>query len=457
MVLTFFFNLIFIQISSAYEKLVCTMPKSLGCASVSEAHKGIPSTAEAWIEMLKDATTNIDIDMSYFASPKNGKSKKTKVILDIIKTKAESGVKIRMFVDGNVVRKNGYNDLDSFPKHPNISILSTGISNIFSMNHKKMIVIDQGSQAYVGSANLDANLIEGNVGDCGIIFDGPAAKNVYKMFERYYSLFNSDKSSIFESKKNTIKTQEEVSPKLVCSHFGEIDSESSDKSTSKEIINIIKNTKYNLTIQMFVIFSSETFEVVKNDKSKNFVKEIYKAIDDACARGVNVDIISDGSHFKENGVFAQEVKKIEFISDIKINLPSCINQNHKGNLLFKLINVPKTRKSYGYDPQIHSKYMISDLKTAWIGSENWKDPYFNGGSNCGVVTTSKEVVEKLSKIFSSYKKCDKTKTINFTKSNENISEDLESVNKKCESNLDLNRKIFDRFYKNVLKIITFYL
>lgn len=375
--------------------LVCSKPQSLSCKQVDDGHAGVPSTFEAWKELLQSAKSNIDIDMTYITHPE-GKNPKANELLRIIKEKAEKeGVKVRLFADGNISTFPGYEGTEYFPQGKNIEIVKTPKSDKFKANHKKMIMIDGGKRAYVGSANFDANLLEDHVGDCGYIIDGPVAKDAQDIFNHYFDHF----SGVTRATALSSESGQCEDVQLVCSHFQELADKLKTPSTLETLVKLIRNASSTIDLQMYYM----NFEVDPYDEknANNSAVILSKALNEKCKSGIEINISFDSDSFTKKGQDETENKKI-FFEKMRKFLPDC---NGKDNLHLKVVHVPQS-KSANYPPQVHSKFMIIDKKTAWVGSENWPDStYFDGNSNCGLVVSSAQAVSQLRNVFQSYWNC----------------------------------------------------
>ncbi len=409
------------------DALVCSVPKTITtCGALTEAHRTVKDSAAAWMELIEQATATIEIDMSYFSSPDPARSPKTNALLEALARKANAGVKVRVFLDGDLAQVPGYDDTQRFPVGDNISIVrpprSTGD---WRVNHKKMIVVDgdkPSRRAYVGSANIDANLIDGNVGDCGLLVEGKAAEQAAAIVRQYWTKYQynglADKLGVVAKRYLPVVPREtrkliEQSP-VVCSHYGAITPPDSDMlATGDALVVMIGNAKSKIDIQMYNMYSDFfSYGTSRVHPDMMYVQEIYKALDDRCANGVTVRFLLDSTPFGDATAepFKGAVGRKRFADDIRARLPRCA-----ARASFKVELVPgnNTTDRLGYDPQIHSKYVIVDDTYAWVGSENWEESYFNRGANCGVVTANLMIVAKLGSIFDAYNSCGIAKALDF--------------------------------------------
>lgn len=151
------------------------------------------------------------------------------------------------------------------------------------------------------------------------------------------------------------------------------------KLTHEALIELIVNAKSTLRIASFYWTLSAEPEF-SNDPTTEPGKKIMDAIIAAAERGVNLQVILDKSNNKEMNNEA-DVKKLESIGVVRyLNMKQLLD----GGVL-------------------HSKFLIADNKTFYIGSSNFDWRSYTQIKEIGVTSTDCSVLaEDLDKIFRTY-------------------------------------------------------
>lgn len=408
-------------------ELVCTAPELADFPEIAAAHQGIKDTYEAWVELISSAQFQIDLDMAYLydgEAPGKSRSKKISEFVGLVLAKAISGVKVRLFVDSNLSAFDDYRGIERFPSHPNIKVVWTQRAKVFVANHKKIIVIDRGESAYVGSANFDANVVERHVGDCGAVFRGSQAAYLGEVFESYFQNPTSSApvltgalpyqklasscrlGSTIQAKAPSTTQSKPNKTRVVCSHFRGIRAHE-DNQTLSALIELIQSARESIDLLMYYI----RFKDGASAGSASVL--LSQALNEGCKRGVRVRIAVDIDAFVERDEPDVQKNQDRLFAHLQKRIPDCLGSPR---FEFKLVKLGSKQDAY-YPPQMHNKSMVVDGQTAWVGSENWPDfKYFDTSSNCGAVFSEPSEVQKLERVFLAYWECRCASPVTFRQS-----------------------------------------
>lgn len=332
---------------------------------------------DAWPAMFDAAKKTIDIEQ-FYVTPSTGEPLEPS--LQALERAAARGVRIRVLLE----KKFEKNSLDGIARLKSIPGLELRILEWSKVNgdgiiHAKFFVVDS-TQAYVGSQNFDWRALK-HIHEVGLrISDGPIAANVQRVFEHDWAEADT---KVYEKgfKPEAPALTEASSPDadrsgrayLVASPWrhnppGIGDSES-------ELVRLIGEAKTELDIQL-LDYNPTTYA-----RPKRFYPPIDNALRDAAVRGVKVKLLV--SHWNTDEQSVPHLKSLSLVPGIEV----------------RVITVPEAKQGpIPFSRTAHSKYMVADGKTAWIGTSNWAGGYLDSSRNLEVVVKDEALAARAAKM-----------------------------------------------------------
>ncbi len=326
---------------------------------------GIRLTQTVWLEMINSATSTLDIEQFYVAEQAG---EALTPVIQAIEAAAQRGVRVRLLVD-----------LKFFSTYPetvkllgtmaNVQAKTIDFSSMGGIQHAKFFVVDN-NLSYVGSANFDWRALD-QIHEIGLrVADAGIAAKIESVFSRDWSVGQvvaagvQSASAAYPATKKTTGLASIVSV------------DATPKAVNPPGINF----SADVLVAMMAKAKKTIFIQVYEYGVKNWTV-LDDAIRQAAARGVNVSLMVD------------EV-------DLKNAQNELLALSHLQNITVKTIKIPEwSGGPVQFGRLIHSKYMVVDGTSAWVGSANWIESYFTGTRNVGLTVQSPQVSAQLTSVF----------------------------------------------------------
>lgn len=373
--------------SKIFLSAVCLAISSIGLAANSSIEvsqsvplettlgiSGIQETSQVWLQMISKAKASIDLEEFYIAE-----GPALQPILAEIKAAAARGVKIRFLVDSKFFK--------NYPDAPQALAQTAGISVRkidfgAGVQHSKFMIVDQ-KEVFVGSANFDW-LALSHIHEVGLrIQSEPVSAKLGSVFQKDWSagvaLPGSDSGEDEENPgdEDARRRLGASAPAAVPSEIQLLASPPSltpngvgDSLTA--ITQLLTNARKSIQIQVYQY----------NTRGKGGKWTVLNsAIQKAAARGVKVQLLVDKVALKTGSTDLKALAKTQ-------------------NIEVRTVLIPEwSGGALQYARLIHSKYLLVDGASAWVGTENWSQDYFTQSRNVGVILKTPEVADKLGQIF----------------------------------------------------------
>lgn len=337
---------------------------------------------DVWPAMFDAAVKTIDIEQ-FYVTPSTGEPLEASLLA--LERAAARGVRIRVILE----QKFEKNSLDGIARLKAIPGLELRILDWSKVNgdgiiHAKFFVVDS-TQAFVGSQNFDWRALK-HIHELGLrIDDAAVVRNVQKVFDHDWEAADD---RVYErgfdpavTARKDAALEEATSPDadrsgrayLVASPWrknprGVGDSES-------ELVRLIGEAKTDLVIQL-LDYNPTTYS-----RPKRFYSPIDNALRDAAVRGVKVKVLV--SHWNTDEHSVAHLKSLALVPGVKI----------------KIVTIPQAKRGYvPFARVIHSKYMVADGKTAWLGTSNWAGGYLDTSRNLELVVKDEALASRAAKI-----------------------------------------------------------
>ena len=330
---------------------------------------------DVWPAMFDAAKKTIDIEQ-FYVTPSTGEPLEQS--LQALERAAKRGVKIRVLLE----KKFEKNSLDGIARLKTIPGLELRILEWSKIDgdgiiHAKFFVVDS-TQAYVGSQNFDWRALK-HIHEGGLrISDGPIVAGVQRVFEhdwkeadtKVYELGFKPEPPPAPATKDADRSGRAY---LVASPWRQNPAGIGDSES--ELVRLIGEAKAELDIQL-LDYNPTTYA-----RPKRFYPPIDNALRDAAVRGVKVKLLV--SHWNTDEQSVVHLKSLSLIPGIEV----------------RVITVPEAKEGrIPFSRTAHSKYMVADGKTAWIGTSNWAGGYLDTSRNLEVVVKDEALAARAAKM-----------------------------------------------------------
>ena len=324
---------------------------------------------DAWPAMFDAAKKTIDIEQ-FYVSPSTGEPLEQS--LQALERAAKRGVRIRVLLEQKF-EKNSLDGIARLRSIPGIElrILDWSRINGSGIIHAKFFVVDS-TEAFVGSQNFDWRALK-HIHELGLrITDPGVVANVQKVFDHDWEASDTKVYERgFKPEVTALKDaalEEATTPDadrsgrayLVASPWrknprGVGDSES-------ELVRLIGEAKTEIAVQL-LDYNPTTYS-----RPKRFYPPIDNALRDAAVRGVKVKLLV--SHWNTDEHSVAHLKSLALVPGIEV----------------RVITVPEAKQGrIPFSRTAHSKYMVADGSTLWLGTSNWAGGYLDESRNLEVV------------------------------------------------------------------------
>ena len=324
---------------------------------------------DVWPEMFNRAKKTIDIE-EFYITPSTGEPLEASLVA--LERAAKRGVKIRVLLE----KKFEKNSLDGIGRLKSIPGLELRIIDWSAVNgdgivHAKFFIVDS-TRAYVGSQNFDWRSLK-HIHELGLaVADGPVVRQVQSVFTHDWS------AAVGAMPAASVQTERPAPDRarrayLVASPWrlnppGVGDSES-------ELVRLLDEAKDEVRIQLL------DYAPLTRGKSRRFYSVLDNALRDASVRGVKVKLLV--SHWNTEEPAIRHLQSLAVLPNVEVRIAS-IPESKDGPIPFARV--------------IHSKYLVVDGKTLWLGTSNWSGGYLNASRNLELVIQDEPLAARVAKI-----------------------------------------------------------
>jgi phosphatidylserine/phosphatidylglycerophosphate/cardiolipin synthase-like enzyme len=325
----------------------------------------LEDAAHSWPAMFDAAQKTIDLGQMY-ANGQNGEPLDASI--ESLERAGKRGVKIRMILEKKMMSASSPETVERLRKIPNLElkVIEFGKLSADGIYHAKYFIVD-GKTGFLGSQNFDWRALK-HIHELGVkISDEKIAKQMAAIFERDW---NGDTQTATAAPAPDAKVYLVASPGSL-NPAGVPDSE-------KELVRLINGAHKEVLVQTMNYLPT-------NFKRTAYYPVIDNALRDAAVRGVKVKLMVGDWNLRPD-----EVTHLKSL----IALP---------NIEVKIVSIPEAKTGFiPFARVIHSKYMVVDGETLWVGTSNWAGGYLDRSRNLELVmhdpalaAEGKEIHEKL--------------------------------------------------------------
>lgn len=330
----------------------------------------IPQAADVWLNMLKGAKHTIRWS-TFYLSHEPGRA--TEPLVKELKTAAARGVKIELLVDEKF-RKVYPKTLDELSKIDNIEVRTSPIDRWFGgVMHAKMLLVDD-DDGFIGSQNFDWRSLS-HIRELGIHFQDPELIKFYTTeFDWEWDHYKStappaDLPAVQPFSKTIGDTL--VTPTASPSELNKV----AALSDETQLLRLLNGAQH--TVEVAVLsYSPVTYD------GKRFYATLDNALRSAAVRGVKIRMIV--GEWEERSKTVDHLLSLGALHNVEVR--ACrIPPAPEGPIDFARVH--------------HSKYLVVDGKSAWIGTSNWEHGYFHESRNFGMVLQGGPLPARLGRLF----------------------------------------------------------
>jgi len=346
---------------------------------------GVRRTQAVWLEMIRGATTRIDIAAFYIADKPGGP---LAPVLDALVERARAGVKVRILVDQSFLKDN-HESVDRFRALPGFEIRVLPVKTLTGgVLHAKYMVVDM-TDVFVGSQNFDWRALN-EIHEIGArVRSRRFAQTFDATFDFDWQLAgdpaaprrqNTNTSLAFApvtaSDPELLHVADD-SPLVAFPAFSPA-SLMPDWVTAEEpaLVNLIGGAQHRVRIQVM------TLSALRGYGEKGWWAPIDTALRDAAARGVEVHIIVADWALHEP--MQSYLKSLALMPNITV----------------KFSRVPPSPAGFiPYARVEHAKYAVVDDRSVYIGTGNWESSYFHTSVDASVFVRGSGPALTMTRIF----------------------------------------------------------
>lgn len=347
---------------------------------------GVRRTQTVWLEMIRGATSSIDIAAFYIADKPGGP---LVPVLDALVERARAGVKVRILVDQTFLKDNP-ESIDRFRALPGFEIRVLPVKTLTGgVLHAKYMVVDD-TDVFVGSQNWDWRALNeiheigarirnrrfAQTFDATFDFDWqlagdpatPGRQNVVAASLAFAPVTATDPELLRVPGDSPLVSFPAFSPASLMP----------DWVTAEEpaLVDFIGGAQHIVRIQVM------TLSALRGYGEKGWWAPIDTALRDAAARGVEVRIIvADWAlHEPMQGY----LKSLALMPNITV----------------KFSRVPPSPAGFiPYARVEHAKYAVVDDRSVFIGTGNWESSYFHTSVDASVFVRGTGPAQTMTRIF----------------------------------------------------------
>lgn len=325
---------------------------------------------DVWPEMFDRAKKSIDIEQFYI-TPSAGEP--LEASLQALERAAKRGVTIRFLLEKKF-EKNSEDGIARLKTIPNLElrILDWSRVNGDGILHAKFFVVDS-TRAYVGSQNFDWRSLK-HIHEMGLaVDDGAVVANIQKVFDHDWEAAGERKDPALAEATSPAADR---SPKayLLASPWrrnpaGVGDSES-------ELVRVIGEASGDILVQNL------EYLPLTYARPPRFYPTIDNALRAAAVRGVKIKLLLSHWTTQEPGV--KHLQSLALLPNVEA----------------RVIGIPEAREGpIPFARVAHSKYMVVDGKTLWLGTGNWRGGYFDDSRNLDLVIKDPDLAARAAAVW----------------------------------------------------------
>lgn len=320
---------------------------------------------DLWPQMIARANATLDIAQMYVSS-ESGRAMEP--VLQALEAAGNRGVKIRFLLWKGML-ENDKPSVARIKAIPNLEFAIYDISKVTGgILHAKYWIVDN-QEIFVGSQNADWRALE-EIHETGVdIRSAPIAERLRAVFEYDWKFATTGKwvqpavpTSTLPTDVELVSSPERLNPKGVATAL-------------PKLLSLLKNAKTSVKVQL-LDYSTTAYSATGP------WLEIDQALRDAGKRGVKVQLLV--SHWNTAKSEVQPIKDLSLAKNVEVRI--CF-----------MPDLPTGHIDYAR--VIHTKHMVVDGSTYWVGTSNWSRGYFYDTRDIEIVMNRPDLAAVGNRIF----------------------------------------------------------
>jgi len=356
-------------------------------------HPDIADTASAWLEMFATAEESIDLGEFYGATVPDSP---LEPILEALEAAVVRGVRVRLLIDAKFYARQP--EVADRLAAAGVEVRRLDLSELGGVMHAKYFVVD-GRAAYIGSANFDWRSLA-HIHELGVRLHEPALiAAIEAIWAKDWSAADADpptdpatnaEDPVDRAPAPALPTPPRIAPS---SGSGQVELSYAEQPHRialvasprdllpdpaswdlPRLLGMIDSAKRQIQVELL------SYALVGYDGAR--FDGIDRALRAAAARGVQVELLV--ADWNKRPPALADLQSLQRVPGIQVRMAT-IPPASEGFIPFARV--------------IHSKLMIVDGQTTWLGTSNFSGDYFFKSRNLGVIVDGAPFAADVGRIF----------------------------------------------------------
>ena len=327
------------------------------------ANPDLAFARDAWVDVIRHARTRLDFGEFYIAQAPGGA---LEPVLQELERAGARGVKVRFILSARMLDQDPA-AVARLRRVPGLELRVFDLKGVSGgILHAKYFLAD-GREAVLGSQNFDWRSLE-HIHELGVRTSDPALvdrlQEVFEVDWRFaldQHLPAAAPRTITPGPAELVASPPFLSPGTV-------------RPAEEALVQLLGQAGATLQVQLL------TYSPVAG--RNHYWPALDSALRAAAVRGVKVQLLISDWIYKSRGL--AHLKSLALIPNIEVRIAT-IPEATTGHIPFART--------------IHSKYMVVDGKTLWLGTSNWEEDYFEASRNVEVILHEAGLVKQAGEVF----------------------------------------------------------
>jgi phosphatidylserine/phosphatidylglycerophosphate/cardiolipin synthase-like enzyme len=356
-------------------------------AETALAQPDLPFAKDAWVQLIRNTHSTLEMGQFYLASNSGGP---LNAVIEELERAGARGVKIRLLLCPKMVSQ----DPDTYRRIQairGIEVRMLDLEFLHGVLHAKYFISDQ-ETIFVGSQNFDWRALV-HIHETGIVLKN---RRVAKQLE---SIFDSDWNLAGEKNPSPLPIVSPLasplmSPSASPDSQARVELVASPPSLNPagipaalpELLHLIGSAKQSIHATVMSYSLSDRYGGKYGARKDGLPPLKWTEIDDAiraaAARGVKVEFMVSDWSVGEGAI--DDLKSLAQVPGVEI----------------RIVSIPEAKSGHiPYARVTHSKFMVVDGNTLWLGTSNWERNYFYGSRNIELILRDKTLAHAGERIY----------------------------------------------------------
>lgn len=348
-------------------------------------HADIRNAAEVWLEMIRGATSSLDIAEFYASDDPVDADDPLDRVVAAIEAAAQRGVRVR-FLSSSSFFKTYPHIIDRLRASIGAGAATSGVLLLDfkavagGVLHAKYFIVD-GEVVFLGSQNFDWRALV-HIQELGVRVRDRAVATAYSaVFDVDWCTALAQSGARDACTGRTVAATFPVTKSMAPGERAVLTPVASPERflpsgvpwDEPRLVALLDSAATSVAVQLL------SYKPVSEG---GYYDVLDGALRRAAARGVQVRLLCAD--------WCKRPSTIPYLKSLAV-VP---------NLEVRLLTVPQASSGFiPYARVIHSKYMIVDGRAAWIGTSNWERDYFHESRNVGLLIESERIAAILDRFF----------------------------------------------------------